>query len=167
MIAFIKAELEEGKYERWRNTEREQGKWLDNCILGSQRYIACISYRKHVYILFWTRFITAHIVYCKQTRSGEKWLCELFIKESHSMTIYDFEVCICHCRWGLPYFLPSSHIFDQSDAHGHVCGLCVFTMASRHLCLSPPDVCVFVRDMKMNIFIPRHNDFSLVTWHLP
>lgn len=38
-----------------------------------------------LHALFWTRFMTSHIVYSKQTRSGEKWLSELFIKESRNL----------------------------------------------------------------------------------
>lgn len=118
---------------------------------------------------FWTRFMTLHIVYSKQTRSGEKWLSELFIKESRLMTIYDVEVCIRHCTWACHIFRHLLTFFDQFCAYVHVFPKMWFMCVSRGLSapVSRHSRYIHLRDMEMNIFIPRHNDFSLITWHLP
>lgn len=92
---------------------------------------------------FWTRFMTSHIVYSKQTRSGEKWLSELFIKESRLMTIYGIRHCTwaCHIFCHLLTFLINSVLMSMFFQR---CGLCAFPVASRHLCLATPDTYIYV-----------------------
>lgn len=69
--------------------------------LREVRDIVHVFHGEHILLIyFWTRFIISHIVYSKQTRSGEQRLSELFIEVNYVMTIHDFEAL-----WMKPYIL--------------------------------------------------------------